>query len=122
MKRTIVSALLSLSLCLAFALITESQPVQHREAFEITARSRNYMDIRFTLPEFEMEDVTAGGQSFQKIMLPGAGTTMTSGLPELPVLTLNLAIPRQGSVNLQVLSSRTTSLQQFNAYPVQQGG
>ncbi|HOF59074.1 MAG TPA: C25 family cysteine peptidase [Candidatus Cloacimonadota bacterium] len=121
MKRTIVSALLSLSLCLAFALITESQPVQHREAFEITARSRNYMDIRFTLPEFEMEDVTAGGQSFQKIMLPGAGTTMTSGLPELPVLTLNLAIPRQGSVNLQVLSSRTTSLQQFNAYPVQQG-
>jgi hypothetical protein len=121
MKRIIVSALLSLSLCLAFAMITESQPIQHRDAFEITARSQNYMDIRFALPEFEVEDVTAGGQNFQRIMLPGAGTTMTSGLPELPVLTLNLAIPRQGSVNLQVLSSETTSLQRFNAYPMQQG-
>ncbi len=120
MKRIIVSALLSLSLCLAFAMITESQPIQHRDAFEITARSQNYMDIRFALPEFEVEDVTAGGQNFQRIMLPGAGTTMTSGLPELPVLTLTLAIPRQGSVNLQVLSSETTSLQRFNAYPMQQ--
>ncbi|NLN85887.1 MAG: T9SS type A sorting domain-containing protein [Candidatus Cloacimonetes bacterium] len=120
MKRLIF--LLSAALCVAavFASVADLEPTQASQAFRVTAKASNHIDIRFELPAWDTEFVEAGGSSFQRIVLPGAGTTLDSGLPELPTLSMNLAIPRQGGVRLSVLGQEQSLVSEFLAYPVQQ--
>jgi len=65
--------------------------------------------------------VEAAGQTYHRVMLGEAGSTMESGLPELPTLSMTLAIPRQGSVQVEALGHEQNLITQFNAYPLQQG-
>jgi len=121
MKRIVPLLLVGLCVCYAFAAANEQLPIQHKQAFSIVDKSTSHMDIRFTLPEFEIEEVAIGESVFHRIIMTGAGSTLDSGYPELPTLSISVAIPRQGSVNVEALSYQQNLLTQFHAYPVQQG-
>lgn len=121
MKRFALLLMLSLSVCLALASVADTEAAQAQQAFMITSRSADHMDISFTLPEFQIEEVQEGGETFHRLLIPGAGTTLQSGLPELPTLSMSLAIPRQGSVHIQDLNTEQNLLTQYRAWPVQQG-
>ncbi len=121
MKRFALLLMLSLSVCLALASVADTEAAQAQQAFMITSRSASHMDISFTLPEFQIEEVQEGGETFHRLLIPGAGTTLQSGLPELPTLSMSLAIPRQGSVHIQDLNTEQNLLTQYRAWPVQQG-
>ncbi|MCK9557674.1 MAG: C25 family cysteine peptidase [Candidatus Cloacimonadaceae bacterium] len=121
MKRSIVLILLSLMCGLAFSSEAEISPTSFKSAFEISHRSSQNMDLEFHLPQFQVTPQMVGSQSFHRIELPGAATLMQSGMPELPVITTTIAIPYQGTVNVEVLSSDQSIISEFNAYPLQQG-
>jgi len=121
MKKHILLLFAALCVAVVFAGVAEFEPTQASQAFKVTAKASNHTDIRFELPAWDIELVEAGGSSFQKIILPGAGNTLESGLPELPTLSMNLAIPRQGGVQLSVLGRQHSVVPEFMAYPVQQG-
>ncbi|MCB5276310.1 MAG: C25 family cysteine peptidase [Candidatus Cloacimonadaceae bacterium] len=121
MKKLITLMLVSLMCGLAFASTADISTTAFKSAFEISHRSPLYMDIDFHLPQYQVTSDLAGSQSFHRINLPGAATLMQSGMPELPVITTSIAIPHQGSVNIEVLSSEQSVLSEFNAYPLQQG-
>ncbi|HOD59174.1 MAG TPA: C25 family cysteine peptidase [Candidatus Syntrophosphaera sp.] len=108
---------LSLSAILAF---NDNILPQSNHAFQITTKSTNYLDIQFTLPSYDITEEEANGNTYQRIMMPESGTTLESGLPELPTLSIMLAIPRQGSVQIETLNSQTEVLAQFLPYPVQE--
>ncbi|MBW6514258.1 MAG: T9SS type A sorting domain-containing protein [Candidatus Syntrophosphaera sp.] len=121
MKRIMLLLLVSMSVCIVLAASGDYVPAQQSRAFAITAKSAGHMDITFTLPSFEIEELAVGEDVFHRIFIPHAGSTLESGLPELPTLSMNLAIPRQGSVQIEALGSSQDVLAQFKAYPVQQG-
>jgi hypothetical protein len=121
MKRTMLILLASIGVCLAFASGSDLAPVQYKQAFTITERASDHLDISFALPQFDIEEETVGAATYQRIVMPDAGTTLESGLPELPTISMNLAIPRQGGVQINALDSRQSIMTQFTPYPVQQG-
>ncbi|MDY0337978.1 MAG: C25 family cysteine peptidase [Candidatus Cloacimonadaceae bacterium] len=121
MKRLALLLILSLICGLAIAAGAEYAPESHKSAFKIQSQTTRQMEINFNLPEFEVYEQTQGADVYHRIMLPTAGTTMQSGLPELPVITTTIAIPHRGGVEIEVLNSEQTVLTQFHAYPLQQG-
>ena len=121
MKHLILLLLAVLAVSFVFAAAGEYTPTQFNQAFAITDKAANHTDIRFSLPQFELEQSEVGGAIYQRIILPGAGSTLDSGFPELPTLSVHLAIPRRGGVEVSVLSQEQSQIQQFMAYPVQQG-
>ena len=121
MKRALLVILASLGVCLAFAAGSDYAPTFYKQAFAIASQAPDHMDVTFTLPDFEIEEVAEGGNVFHRVVLPDAGTTLESGLPELPTLSVSLAIPRQGSAHVEALNTQQNLLTQFLAYPVQQG-
>ena len=121
MKHFLLLLLAGLAVSFAFAAASDQTPIQSGQAFAIMDKAASHTDIRFTLPEFEIEQTEGGGVNYQRIRLPGSGSTLEDGLPELPTLSMNLAIPRRGGVEVRVLSQEQSQIQQFLAYPVQQG-
>lgn len=118
-KKVSLVLMLGLSLSAILALNDNILP-QANQAFQITTKATNYLDIQFTLPSYDIIEEEANGNIYQRIMMPEAGTTLESGLPELPTLSIMLAIPRQGSVQIETLNSQTEVIAQFLPYPVQE--
>ncbi|MDP3114242.1 MAG: C25 family cysteine peptidase [Candidatus Cloacimonadaceae bacterium] len=121
MKKLVVLLLLSVCVYVAFAAQTEHQFRTYNDAFSIGSRNVAYMDINFSLPEYEIVEENVGGAIYHRILLPDAGTLMESGMPELPTISINIAIPRRGGVSIEALASHQTNVSQFKAYPLQQG-
>jgi hypothetical protein len=121
MKKTLLLLLASLCVSIAVAAVQEKVPISYMSAFSITANSSDHMDIRFDLPQYSIETAEIGDNAYHRIVLPDAGSTMESGLPELPTLSVNVAIPRQGGVSIEAVNSTFSTLTQFNPYPVQHG-
>jgi hypothetical protein len=121
MKKIALLMLVSLIGGLAFAVGAGNALTSYKSAFEIQHQDQSRMDISFSLPAFEITEEYSNGQIFHRIDLPNASTLMQDGMPELPVLTTTIAIPHQGSVSIEVLSSQNSILTQYNAYPLQQG-
>jgi len=121
MKKLVLLLVVGLCVSLAMAAGPEGTPVSYKQAFSVTDKNANHMDIRFTLPEFEVEEVSVSDQVFHRIIMPDTGTTLDSGLPELPTISMSLAIPRQGTPQVTLLNSQPELVSAFRAYPVQKG-
>ncbi|HQQ68211.1 MAG TPA: C25 family cysteine peptidase, partial [Candidatus Cloacimonadota bacterium] len=121
MKKLALLLMLGLLCGLAVATSAEYALTSYKTAFEVISQTSRQMELSFTLPEYEVLEEIQGNAVYHKINLPGAGTLMQSGMPDLPVITTTIAIPHQGGVNIEVLSSEQSYLSQFNAYPLQQG-
>lgn len=50
----------------AFAAINDYVPIDHSSAFKVTNNSSGQMNIRFTLPDYTLENITVGDTQFQK--------------------------------------------------------
>ncbi|HNQ44119.1 MAG TPA: C25 family peptidase propeptide domain-containing protein, partial [Candidatus Cloacimonadota bacterium] len=114
MKRLILVLLVSLVCGLASAAAIGEVMPAYQSAFHIGSKSAHTMDIDFTLPEFEILQESAGEQVYHRISLSEAASLMQSGMPELPMISTTIAIPHQGGVNIEVLSSQHSILPQYN--------
>lgn len=121
MKQFLLLLFLSISVCAVVAASGDDAPTQYMRAFSVISKSPEHMDIRFTLPEFEVEEVTVGESVYHRVLMPDAGSTMQAGLPELPTISVSVAIPRQGGVSVNAQNSQQNLLTGFHAYPLQQG-
>ena len=121
MKKHILLIVVALIIGSAFAAVNDYVPIDHSSAFKVTNGSSGQMNIRFTLPNYTLENITVGDTEFQKVHIKDAGHTLDDGLPELPFLTITLAIPRRGAPQLSLTNTQTQVLSNINAYPVQEG-
>jgi len=88
-------------------------------AFRVLARSAQHIDIEFVLPAYEISHETRMGADYQKIIMQDTGYLTEEGLPELPTLSTMIAIPAQGSAYVELLNSRSQTLQNIRPFPVQ---
>jgi len=84
-----------LSLVLFFNLfISDATFASIPEGINLTKTSNGY-DINFTLPSFELLQVSAEGNEYDKLVIPGYGVMPEAGLPALPLISFNLYIADQ---------------------------
>ena len=121
MKKHILFIVVALIVGSAFAAVNDYVPIDYSSAFKVTNGSSGQMNIRFTLPDYTLENITVGDTQFQKVHIKDAGHTLDDGLPHLPFLTITLAIPRQGAPQLSLSNTETQVISNIRAYPVQEG-
>ena len=56
------------------------------EGINLTKTSDGY-DIYFTLPSFEIGKISAEGNEYDQLLIPGYGVTPEVGLPALPLIS-----------------------------------
>ncbi|MBM4403582.1 MAG: gingipain R, partial [Candidatus Cloacimonetes bacterium] len=88
-------------------------------AFRIDSKSVNKMQISFQIPDFTIGEEYAGGNTYHRINIDGAGQLLEPGMPELPILATTIAIPFTGSYQIQVRNTRVKTYAQITPYPVQ---
>ncbi|MCF7913441.1 MAG: T9SS type A sorting domain-containing protein [Candidatus Cloacimonetes bacterium] len=76
--------------------------------------------ITFQLDGYEMESISRSGVEWQKISHPEAGSIMDTGMPDLPQFTTMIAIPGQGSVELDYSVIPGETLSNISIYPSQE--
>ncbi len=110
---------IALFACMAFAAVEQNATNIGKQAFTITQKQADRISLHFSLPEFEVEEVNEADQVFHRIIIPNSGSTLDAGLPELPNITISLAIPKKGTPQLSVSGLQNSQLQSFRAYPQQ---
>ena len=66
--------------------------------------------IQYRMPGFELESVEVAGRSCSRIHLPGQVSHLQAGYPELPRVTVTLAIAPRGIPKLRILTSDVIEL------------
>jgi len=74
--------------------VSDSTLASVPEGINITKTSDGY-DIYFTLPSFEIGKISAEGNEYDQLVIPGYGIMSEAGLPALPLISFNLYISNQ---------------------------
>jgi hypothetical protein len=121
MKLVTLIILACLVASMGFGMSTEQALKSYNSAFTVGAKGSGWMQVGFILPEYTVTEEVAGGNSYKKIVIPDAGTLLTSGMPDFPMITTSIAVPIHGNVSIEVISSQQHTVPGFTPYPVQQG-
>jgi hypothetical protein len=112
----IIIALLVVQMC-CLSLWAANQTIA--KPFTISTKSSNSMEIRFNVPEFDIEKEIASGKVWDKITVEGTASLTEEGLPQLPVMTTSVAIPNHGSVEVELINAHTKMIKHILPYPSQ---
>lgn len=120
MKRTI---LLTAFYCLFGSMATAQDWVSFTrstpQAPVINLTQSSNQQVSFTVEVCGMfkNDTSEGGDTYQRIHIPGAGRKNEIGEPELPFIRQLIAIPECDSVSLAVNITGQTNYNNYNIYP-----
>jgi Peptidase family C25/Propeptide_C25/Carboxypeptidase regulatory-like domain/Secretion system C-terminal sorting domain/Peptidase family C25, C terminal ig-like domain len=110
----IVFGSLSAKEWISFDSSTEQEP-----KVNVVETDNNRLILDIEVPGMYLEDVTEGGQTYQKIEIIQGRTTHDVGFPELPMITRIVGIPDNQNVRVRVLNTSTIELNNYNIYPLQ---
>ncbi len=102
MKRLLVVMTILLGLSLN-GLFAENFNLS-KSAFKVNTFNANQTEIQFELPDYTIKNVQLLSQNFSKIDIGTTEMLTKEGLPELPIFTISIAIPKES--NAQLLSQQ----------------
>jgi hypothetical protein len=102
-------------------LTASSFPGRIPEGITLVKVNDGYI-INFKLPEFQQKSLSVKGEYFTEVLIDGFGTTSSSGIPALPILSFNLAIPEYiDQPSYQMLPGVTEAFTpEYKIYPFQE--
>ena len=117
MKKNFILLMTLVLLSISSVVFSSNEP----EGVSISKEGSNYI-VEFRIPEYIKEFITAEGNEYINLLIPGYGVTSEVGMPQLPQITFNLAIGREEeNLSIQVLeSSNTVQLLENKIYPFQE--
>jgi Peptidase family C25/Propeptide_C25/FlgD Ig-like domain len=80
----------------------------------------NITQITFQLDGYELESLSRSGKEWQKISHPQGNSLLETGMPDLPQFTTMIAIPNQGSVELEYTVIPGETLSNISIFPSQE--
>ncbi len=104
----------SLAIFMLFSALT-AQDLPGRSAFSLVRGGDEGIQIRFELPQWELESVNRDGQSLQRVKVADVQYDFIGEEETLPVFAIMVAIPYSGGVNLS--SEPTFSTQRPSLRP-----
>jgi hypothetical protein len=105
---------LFLLLITIFAFANISLAANEPEGVTVTKVSDGYI-VNFRLPDFNQNIVTAEGEEYIDLSINSYGTTSEPGLPALPLVSFNLAVPFNLTKANFVILSQTEEKQQLKS-------
>jgi len=91
------------------------------KTFTIGVKSAQSMDIKFKVPEYEIEKEIVSGKVWDRVKIDDSGYLTEIGMPELPTLSTMIAIPNHGQVTVELVNARTKMIKHIIPYPSQDG-
>ena len=75
--------------------------------------------VTVEIPGFYTEDVELGGMLFTSISVPEAGRSLEIGFPEVPKISVQVAVPDTGNVTIQEIDRQSQALDGYRIAPMQ---
>ncbi len=94
------------------------QPIYRQQGIEATSVTSTMTQLRYVLPDFQLGTVQLEAGTFQRIVLPQSGQRRELGAPDIPVVTVLVAVPAQGQVNVTYTAEAEEELNNINLAPV----
>lgn len=115
------ACLLSPTLVLAASqpLILEPGSTLEPPRIEVTSSRPAGLDIEFSLPALEVEELRLDGRDFQDVSIPGGGAVGEIGQPAIPTFTRLIMIPDRSGVRITPVVTDEVELEGYNLVPLQ---
>jgi hypothetical protein len=86
---------------------------------QVLASDSRGMTLELTTQGFDVTPVTAGGQAFERLRVPGYvhGYTQAAGLPQVPLKGVLLDVPSGKQTRVEVLDATSRVLAGYRVYP-----
>ena len=120
MKKLIIIFGLIVSSLILMADWIEVKSNSDDELVSYQQSTRGSLTLNFELDGYDVKEIVKNGSSYHYISYPEEGEILEIGMPDLPVFTRLIAIPEEGSVNVEVLSSNSHILKNITVYPQEQ--
>lgn len=75
--------------------------------------------ISVDVPGFYVDDVELGGMLFKSVTVPNAGRSLDIGFPEVPKISIQVAVPDTGSVTVREIDRQLQALDNYKIAPMQ---
>jgi hypothetical protein len=79
------------------------------EPFVVLEENADFIKVRFTLPEWSLENVQRNGDNWQRIMMDSGSVLAKEGYPLLKQFSQAVAIPVNGNAFVETISTKTES-------------
>ncbi|GAB1468409.1 hypothetical protein MASR2M64_11330 [Candidatus Cloacimonadota bacterium] len=80
------------------------------EAFQLLQENQDLLEIKFTLPQYTIEDAKTNGNNWQKIVCEEGTISGDEAHPELIVFSTAIAVPVDGDYSISIVSSDSKKL------------
>ena len=94
-----------------------SSVIAYSQTFEVVNSKRSDLELSLRVDKFSLEDSMHEGIEGQTIILDGIFLPGKSGMPDLPVISRYVAIPRGADVMLNVTNQVTETLHDIDLMP-----
>ena len=88
------------------------------DTFEIQQMSESEIILKFTLPNYEIENVKQFGNDYQQINAIDANHYSSEGQPLLPSYSSVLGIPVDGEIDISIINKNETELKNISLKPL----
>lgn len=83
----------------------------------LVSESQDMLSISFELPDYELDNLSIGGQNWQKINCADGSIYGEEGFPELKMFATAIAVPINGDYSFSIESSESQTLKNINIVP-----
>jgi len=83
----------------------------------VTESNSQTIKVKFDTHGFYSKTLTAKDGTYQRLVIPGAGRSQTTGFPELPFIRQIIAIPECDDVNITYQIIQESVFDNYNIYP-----
>ena len=103
--------LLAILFSLFIAISLFSKPI------DVLEQTNNYITVKFTLPEYNIEDIEQDGEMFHQIITNASNIISEEGKASLPYFSEILGIPADGDIQIEIIKSSNQTLDNINIVP-----
>lgn len=96
--------------------LVAAQPPAGSQLNLLSANSHEVV-VELTVSDFEAEAVEHEGQTYQRLVIPGAAQSDIPGAPQLPVQGALLGLPTSAGISVQLLEADSEVLPGYRLYP-----
>ena len=108
---------IKLSKILMVAIMLLSSIIVYAQTFEVVSNSRSNLELSLKIDKFSFENSLQDGVEGKSIVLNGIFLPNEAGMPDLPVVSRYVAIPRGADVVLNVKHQVTETLSDIELMP-----
>lgn len=88
------------------------------KAISLISEDVSSLRLNFEMPEFSLDEIKSGGEIWQQIVCDEGAYTAEEGYPQLKMFAVPIAIPVDGHVSAELVSSRQRELSDVRLLPV----